>query len=588
MKRFFTGLVFVLAFFGTWVPALPSDKELVATPDRRVGFVGAQTAQRDFRPCEPNCGIGGAGQRVEEPGGASHFFRSADQNGDGKVSREEFTGPPPAFGLMDANSDGFVSREEFAAFQKSRQSGDTPSRSAPTSGPNLPVVTTHTHILAATDRGNQDMDWPGATKNALAQMDKFGIRTAVIMPTPMNPDRSDESLIDGFFQVARAHPGRFVVVGGGESLNGMIHRTPPDQVTERLRQRFTKRAEELIRRGAVGFGEMTALHFSLFRGHPFEQTRPDHPLFLLLADLAAKHDVPIDLHVEAVRRDWPVSDELSRRSNENPERISENITALERLLSHNRRARIIWVHVGADFTGQRSVDLTRRLLRENANLLLSITSHQFAMGEDWFFKPSTGLNPRWHDLILEFPDRFMIGTDVFFQPDNALRKMPNRMQLALGVLTTSELPPEVKRKVAFENAQRVFKLKGPETPAPAVAATARARQAPALTRFLDEAEIRRTVIGNTLNFNAPSNGQNTFVYFAKDGATEIKVGSQDGAAIRKRWFFNARGLLCRTVGKQDRNHCTRVQSSDGPSTLTLLNQKVRYQATVLPGRKFTR
>ena len=166
------------------------------------------------------------------------------------------------------------------------------------------------------------MDWAGATKNALARMDEHGIRTAVIMPTPMHPDRSDDSLIDGFFAAARKHPDRFVVAGGGASLNGMIQRTRPDRVSKRVREQFTQRAEELIGKGAVGFGELTALHFSLFSGHPFEETRPDHPLFLLLADIAAEHDVPIDLHMEAVAHDWPVSDRLQRVSRANPDQVA--------------------------------------------------------------------------------------------------------------------------------------------------------------------------------------------------------------------------------------------------------------------------
>jgi len=37
-----------------------------------------------------------------------------DKDGDGKISREEFTGPPPLFQRLDADKDGFVSREEVA------------------------------------------------------------------------------------------------------------------------------------------------------------------------------------------------------------------------------------------------------------------------------------------------------------------------------------------------------------------------------------------------------------------------------------------------------------------------------------------
>lgn len=39
-----------------------------------------------------------------------------DANGDGRVSRDEWKGPPARFGLIDKNKDGFLTAEEFAQF----------------------------------------------------------------------------------------------------------------------------------------------------------------------------------------------------------------------------------------------------------------------------------------------------------------------------------------------------------------------------------------------------------------------------------------------------------------------------------------
>jgi dienelactone hydrolase len=55
-------------------------------------------------------------------------------------------------------------------------------------------------------------------------------------------------------------------------------------------------------------------------------------------------------------------------------------------------------------------------------------------------------------------------------------------------------------------------------------------------KILSESEIRKTVIGNTLNFNAPLNGKNMFVYFAADGSVLFKVVG-GGKIIRKNWFI---------------------------------------------------
>jgi hypothetical protein len=320
------------------------------------------------------------------------------------------------------------------------------------------------------------IDWSGAEQNALALMDENGIRAAIVLPAPGTPSRSlPYDPFDGLLRVARKHPDRFRVSGGGATLNVAIGRTRGNEVDSSDMRAFTDRAEKIIAAGAVGYGEMAALHFSLFDGHPFEQAPPDHPLFLLLADLAAKHGVPVDLHVEAVTRDWSISEDLRRRGGHNPERVSPNIAALERLLDHNRKANIIWVHVGMDTTGQRAVELTRRMLRAHPNLYLSISGFQSAVGENWFIVPGRGLNPKWRALILEFPDRFTIGSDIFFQPPEVWHRFAQPMKLAIQVVRAPLLPPAVARKLAFENAQRLFGLKlidPGDYPLPASPATA--------------------------------------------------------------------------------------------------------------------
>ncbi len=51
---------------------------------------------------------GGAGEGGAKRGFVAHL----DKDGDGKVSRQEFDGPPPAFGRLDRNRDGFLSEDE--------------------------------------------------------------------------------------------------------------------------------------------------------------------------------------------------------------------------------------------------------------------------------------------------------------------------------------------------------------------------------------------------------------------------------------------------------------------------------------------
>ncbi|MDP0495767.1 MAG: DUF1566 domain-containing protein [Verrucomicrobiota bacterium JB024] len=52
-------------------------------------------------------------ESMRGPGGdRPGFIEHLDKNGDGKVSRAEFDGPPQAFGHMDRNGDGYISEDE--------------------------------------------------------------------------------------------------------------------------------------------------------------------------------------------------------------------------------------------------------------------------------------------------------------------------------------------------------------------------------------------------------------------------------------------------------------------------------------------
>jgi Ca2+-binding EF-hand superfamily protein len=68
----------------------------------------------------------------EMPGGAmpvspeemANRFKEADKNGDGKVSKEEFPGPPERFARLDKDADGFVTIQEFEAAMKDMPQGE--------------------------------------------------------------------------------------------------------------------------------------------------------------------------------------------------------------------------------------------------------------------------------------------------------------------------------------------------------------------------------------------------------------------------------------------------------------------------------
>ncbi len=52
---------------------------------------------------------------------------------------------------------------------------------------------------------------------------------------------------------------------------------------------------------------MTAERLCLGKNHR-QSAPPDHPLFTLLADIAAKNDLPIDIHREEIDKDSGLKD----------------------------------------------------------------------------------------------------------------------------------------------------------------------------------------------------------------------------------------------------------------------------------------
>ena len=288
---------------------------------------------------------------------------------------------------------------------------------------------------------------------------------AIVMPTPQGESGNRGSWdIEDFIDVIRRHPDRLAFMGGGGSLNKMIHAESPDgKVSDDLKARFRKRAEDILAKGAIGFGEMSILHISLLPGHVYESVGGDHPLLLLLADIAAERGVPIDMHFDLVAEDIKTAEWLEQPPN--PPEMKRNLDGFERLLAHNRKAVIVWAHAGSDNIGHWTAAMTRDMLRKHPNLYMSLRLN-IGRGGHVQNNPLApeGLKPQWMEVSREFPDRFVIGGDQFFAPPGnrglvskfakagaAIRKRTN--------VFLSRLPPDIARKIAYENAIHIYKLK---------------------------------------------------------------------------------------------------------------------------------
>lgn len=346
-------------------------------------------------------------------------------------------------------------------FAQGRKGGGAGSSDEPLSeGP--PIIDTHSHLQAM---GRGGADWDGGLRSALANMDKLNIRRTLILPPPQ-PHGFEAPYDLEFASAVKRNAVRFGMVAGGGSLNPMINRRRADaSISNDVLREFDAIAARIADAGASAFGEMTCEHFSGFTGHPYVSAPPDHPLFLRLADIAAEREMPIDLHMETVPADMAMLPVFKQRSNANPDRVAGNVERFERLLAHNRKTRIIWVHLGWDVTGFRTLDLTRALLTRHENLYLqlrplpppqpgaaAVPLYNFVLTSDLRAEPA------WAALMAEFPDRFVIGCDSFYVAPGIDPRVRFTPPLPFARPFVNSLPADLGRRVAHVNAERLYRL----------------------------------------------------------------------------------------------------------------------------------
>jgi predicted TIM-barrel fold metal-dependent hydrolase len=306
----------------------------------------------------------------------------------------------------------------------------------------IPYIDTHTHF--------DERDPQNAVAAVLRAEGRENAARIYLQIPPFGADDPMKYDAEIILQAARPYAARIGVLGGGGSLNPMIMQAVragdagPD-----VRKQFAERAEELVRAGVSGFGEMAAEHFAGATG--YEYAPPDHPLYFLLADIAAQHGVPIDLHMEAVPQ--PMALPAWLKSPPNAEQLHENISAFGRLLAHNRRVKIIWAHLGSDNTGFRTPEGARQLLRAHSNLYMEIKCDPRALGKNPVLANGR-VEPEWLKLFEEFPDRFIIGSDQHYPEEGG----PTRWQEVVTIL--NQLPAGLRQKIGSDNATHIFSRTG--------------------------------------------------------------------------------------------------------------------------------
>jgi hypothetical protein len=114
--------------------------------------------------------------------------------------------------------------------------------------------------------------------------------------------------------------------------------------------------------------------------------------------------------------------------------------AVHRLFRHDPHARVVWAHAGYEPTA-----VVQRLLRRYTQLWVDLSSRDDLTANG-------RLTPEWRALLLEFPDRFMVGTDTHApQRWNAVGSYAASVREWLA-----DLPAGVAERIAFKNGEEVL------------------------------------------------------------------------------------------------------------------------------------
>ena len=94
---------------------------------------------------------GGAAEIAQMGGGGppspEKMVQRMDENGDGKISRQEFLGPPDRFKMIDVDKDGFLTVDEIKAFRAKRlKGGGMGAAQGPAKGPGGEIFLTAAQV----------------------------------------------------------------------------------------------------------------------------------------------------------------------------------------------------------------------------------------------------------------------------------------------------------------------------------------------------------------------------------------------------------------------------------------------------------
>ena len=129
-----------------------------------------------------------------------------------------------------------------------------------------PYIDAHVHL---DDRS------PAGVQSMLETISRQNVKKIFVLVPPYTADDPANYDTEPLLAIAKQHPDKLAVVGGGGTLNAMLQQAmTPGNAGPEVQRKFKARAEELVKLGVIGFGEITTEHFPPPVRPPINTLRP--------------------------------------------------------------------------------------------------------------------------------------------------------------------------------------------------------------------------------------------------------------------------------------------------------------------------
>ncbi|MCU7809770.1 MAG: amidohydrolase [Candidatus Thiodiazotropha sp. (ex Notomyrtea botanica)] len=162
-----------------------------------------------------------------------------------------------------------------------------------------------------------------------------------------------------------------------------------------------------------------------------------NPVITELFQLAAEFDVPVLVHTEFSRANYLIG-----------------------FCQAHPKTRFLWAHAGSILPPE---EVARGLDACN-NLWVELSARDPWRHVARQIDDDGSLKPEWRKLVVDYADRFMIGSDTVWpverlnpwdEPDTGWQELPRFLSFHRGWL--DELPIDIANNIRFENARMLFK-----------------------------------------------------------------------------------------------------------------------------------